>query len=140
MVSVPVGRLGAAVSVATAPGMGVPARAVGGTHGVSDSGSGVENWGLTVAVGASTGVGDTGVGGTVVGSAVTGVSATAVGIDCTGVLDTAVGGGFTATSVGVGIRDGVTVDDGGVGIESQADRNRPNRSRLHKRGLRGVSA
>jgi hypothetical protein len=120
--------------------MGVPAKAVGGTQGVRDSGSGVENWGLTVAVGASTGVGDTGVGGTVVGSAVTGVSAIAVGIDCTGVLDTAVEGGFTATSVGVEMADGVAVDDGGVGIESQADRNRLNRSRLHKRCLRGVSA
>jgi len=56
------------------------------------------------------------------------------------VPDTAVGGGFTATSVGVEMGAGVAVDDGGVGIESQADRNRPNRSRLHKRGLRGVSA
>ena len=110
-----------------------------------DSGSGVENWGLTVAVGASMGVGDTGVGGTVVGNVDTGVLTAAVGREGAGVLDTAVGGGFTATSVGVEMVAGVAVDDGGVGIESQADRKRTRRkrlsgSRLQEMGLRGVSA
>ena len=60
-------------------------------------------------------------------------------------LDTAVGGGFTATSVGVEMGAGVAVDDGGVGIESQADRNRarrntPNGSRPHEKDLCRVSA
>jgi hypothetical protein len=100
---------------------------------------------LTVAVGASMGVGDTGVGGTVVGSRAVGVSATTVGREGTGVLATAVAGGFTATSVAVEIASVVGVDDGGAGIESQADRNRARRnklngSRLNERGLRRVSA
>ena len=49
-------RRGAAVSVATAPGLGVPTSAVAGTQGVSDSGSGVEGCGA-VAVGALSGRG-----------------------------------------------------------------------------------
>jgi hypothetical protein len=90
------------------------------------------------------GVGDTGVGGTVVVNPATGVSATTVGIDGAGVSDTAVGGGFTATSVGVGMAAVVAVD-GGAGMESQADRNGARRntlngSRLHERVLRDISA
>ena len=91
------------------------------------------------------GVGDTGVGGTVVGNVEIGVLTTAVGREGAGVSDTAVVGGFTATSVGVEMVAGVAVDDGGVGIESQANskmtrRKRLNGSRLHERELRDVSA